>query len=250
MMRQRTWSTAVAFALMATVAVGGVVAQQRGTRWKLFSIDGGLPATTDTLGSDPAVRELAQIRSSLFQRSFRQGVDRRALVDAYARRDEAAIKELLGMSDAEEAMLANRLNELRDQIVARHPALAELVVTGADCKECYGAQAVERIVKWLERQRPAVRPSTAGQSLQAEMTPDGSSPPLLPEPATGCATDQGGSSSAGGDDGCENLQYIAALLVCTTAGPIFYWACAYVAYCSFCEGGLTDDLCLAEMTVS
>ena len=35
---------------------------------------------------------------------------------------------------------------------------------------------------------------------------------------------------------CKWLQYTAALAVCTTAGPVIYWPCAYLAYCSFCTG--------------
>ncbi len=42
---------------------------------------------------------------------------------------------------------------------------------------------------------------------------------------------------------CDWVKYTAALLVCTTAGPVIYWPCAYLALCSFCQGGWVDTVC-------
>ena len=50
---------------------------------------------------------------------------------------------------------------------------------------------------------------------------------------------QGTLSQSGGD--CRWLPYTACLALCTTTGPVWYWVCAYVCYCSFCEG--LDGIC-------
>lgn len=45
---------------------------------------------------------------------------------------------------------------------------------------------------------------------------------------------QGTSSEVNAVD-CEWIGCTACLLVCTSAGPILYWVCAYVCLSSFCE---------------
>ena len=42
---------------------------------------------------------------------------------------------------------------------------------------------------------------------------------------------------------CRIVPYVAALSLCTLAGPVFYWPCAYVALCSFCSGGWVGTIC-------
>lgn len=42
---------------------------------------------------------------------------------------------------------------------------------------------------------------------------------------------------------CRVVPYVAALAVCSLAGPVLYWACAFVALCSFCSGGWVSAVC-------
>lgn len=52
-------------------------------------------------------------------------------------------------------------------------------------------------------------------------------------------TDDGGGDEAS----CRWPAYIVALVSCASLGAFLYWLCAYIAYCSFCEGKLVDQLC-------
>ena len=43
---------------------------------------------------------------------------------------------------------------------------------------------------------------------------------------------------------CEQLQYVAALVICAASGnALVYMACAVFAMCNHCSGGLVDTLC-------
>lgn len=44
-------------------------------------------------------------------------------------------------------------------------------------------------------------------------------------------------------EGCHWIQYTAALVVCSAGGPVLYWPCAYLAYCSLCWGDIHDAIC-------
>lgn len=46
-----------------------------------------------------------------------------------------------------------------------------------------------------------------------------------------------------GGNTCQYAPLTAALALCTLAGPIWYWPCAYVAYCSFCTGPYAQWAC-------
>jgi hypothetical protein len=45
----------------------------------------------------------------------------------------------------------------------------------------------------------------------------------------------GGGFSVSSAVGCQWGPYVAHLAACAKTGPIVYWACAYVAYCAWCE---------------
>ncbi|MBM4177055.1 MAG: hypothetical protein FJ213_12935 [Ignavibacteria bacterium] len=42
---------------------------------------------------------------------------------------------------------------------------------------------------------------------------------------------------------CRWGPYIATLLMCKFAGPVFYWPCAYAAICAWCSGGIASEIC-------
>lgn len=43
--------------------------------------------------------------------------------------------------------------------------------------------------------------------------------------------------------GCRWAPYLVALALCSRLGPLLYWACSYVAYCSNCYGVTRDQIC-------
>jgi len=43
---------------------------------------------------------------------------------------------------------------------------------------------------------------------------------------------------------CEQVQYVSALLLCAATGnTLFYVACAVMAMCNYCSGGLVNSIC-------
>jgi len=52
-----------------------------------------------------------------------------------------------------------------------------------------------------------------------------------------------GSGTNRAPDGCNYVPYVASLVVCTAAGPVLYWPCAILAYCTWCFGPTHDAIC-------
>ena len=52
------------------------------------------------------------------------------------------------------------------------------------------------------------------------------------------------STGATAQTDCKWIQYTACLAACTTTGPIIYFACAYLCFCTFCDNDASEAICL------
>jgi hypothetical protein len=155
------------------------------------------------------VAELIRIRDELTSRARDRSVTPEMVRQAYTGADPTAAADLLGLSSSESGALDARLLTVQRSLYEKFPVLRSLADGEVTAGETCGAEAAARA---LTRLRPG-RPTSGATPMNEEDIP------VV-------------------DDGCKWLQYTAALAVCTTAGPVIYWPCAYIAYCSFCS----DDL--------
>jgi len=146
--------------------------------------------------------------------------DRDALIEAVSAHDSARAAKILGFTEAEANALNARMDQLRVQIFLAFPDVEKMAVgyAGSSCgfavadSHCDVRAAVDN----------AAEAVSAMDDLLAFMNmPQGSNRPVS----------------------CHWGPYIASLVLCTTVGPVLYWPCAYVALCSFCEGGWVDSAC-------
>lgn len=114
------------------------------------------------------------------------------------RGDEAEIAGLFGLTAVESATLDERLRGARGSLERQHPVLRQI----------------------------ANREVLTGESCSSEIAARALS-----------LADGDGDGIEMVDAGCKWVQYTAALALCTAGGPVLYWPCAYIAYCSLC----TDD---------
>lgn len=153
----------------------------------------------------PEVRELVAIRDELTNRARIRGVTPEMVRTAYREGNVTRAASLLGMGAVDTDEMARRLTRARTALYRKHPVIEEMVagsvVTGAACPAEEAARAVAIDAS----------PGRAGSRF-VEVDND--------------------------ELGCKWLQYTVALALCSTAGPVIYWPCAYLAYCSLC----TDDL--------
>jgi hypothetical protein len=161
-----------------------------------------------SLSQSPEVAELTRIRDALTDRARRRRVTPEQVTAAYRNGDAAELQALFGFTPGESTALSQRLENIQHRLYQKHPELQSIAVGDVSASTPCNAQAAARALA-----RGSVRGSVGG-STGGEI---------------GVMEEEGG---------CKWLQYTAALAVCTTAGPVIYWPCAYLAYCSFCsEGG-------------
>jgi hypothetical protein len=129
---------------------------------------------------------------------------------AWESKDSAGVARMLNYSDWEIASLQIRLDADRESLLAEDPALATLAISQLGCTSCSDT---------IDAAFAAFRSEFLG----------------------GSGFVSGGSAAA--RDGCNYRLYIAALLLCTRAGPIAYWPCAYLAFCKNCYGPLRNRIC-------
>lgn len=263
-------SSSVVIALLLVLWLPVSLANQRGVTGRLFTAQ--VPAETtlspSALSTDFAVGELLRIHRDLTHRVVQSGTERDKLRAAYKAGDEEAVIAFLGFSDAEHAALDARLKEQREEVLRRFPALAEITVQRR-CGWCDGEgmaidirrhrgerSAVDQAFDHLERRLKLQSPVAKGLLpviVESEAEPARGGGPrergvsrLTDVPSEGDIFSKAAGyppCQEGDPDSCEWLPYVAALALCTLLGPIWYWVCAYVAYCSFCTGPLRDDLC-------
>lgn len=163
------------------------------------------------------LKDLINFRDEITQRVTASRVSARTLRRAYESGDERRIAALLGYSDTDLLLLNQRLDNLRRALLTTFPEIQRLMATTTHSPCGFSPS-----------------PRTCGTARffdNFEGYTQGVSPMYIePEPG-------------GGEVTCQWAPYTAALAVCTLAGPIWYWPCAYVATCSFCRGGWVATAC-------
>jgi len=159
------------------------------------------------LEQDPDVQALLAISDEMTQRVIDRNVSISALKAAYQAKDEQQVIALLGYSDAEIKDLSYRLENRRKAIFDKYPEIVRMVKEKPEgsCGYCNDSSS-------CTTDRFFDRFSVFEQNRPNRPT-------------------------------CRWSPYVAALAVCTLAGPAWYWPCAYVALCSFCTGGWVSTAC-------
>lgn len=207
--KEPMFSRAGAVILAATLFAGCDVAGKKAIATEPSSISARSLSAGETaeleraLSQSPEVAELARIRDELTARARQRSVTPEMVRAAYRNGNTAEMEALFGLTSGESTALTHRLENIQRRLYNRYPVLQSITrgetTTGQTCNAEAAARALTR--------------GTGGREAGIQSTE-------VTEPLDG--------------GGCKWLQYTAALAVCTTAGPVIYWPCAYLAYCSFC----------------
>lgn len=172
------------------------------------------------LKEDADVQELLSIRDEMIKRALDSGVGGAEISDVVVRNDTERFAAILEYSEEEMAELGSRIAYLGKVIQDRYPKLKDMA--GSRREECPGCDFKAIAEKWNDisarHREPGVVPT------------DGEVQIPLPDPSQKGVT-------------CQWVLYAASLAVCTTAGPVLYWACALVATCALCTGGWVSTMC-------
>jgi len=264
--------TVAAYVSLATLTPLGA---QGHTQWRPFKFVLETPGQLDrSIVDDPAAIELREIARTWTERAIAPDVDPDALVEAYANGDDVTITRLLGLSRQEVADTAGRLVRLSGELAIRYPQVAGAVLAGARLGPGEVVARLQHGFRGVRERAAELR--RAKWEMMHPLSPAGVEPasglahgPWVPDPALGelwgelepritpcrsvpAVPAQAGSGGGGGgggswgDDppeGCDEPAYMAALVGCALVGPYGYWLCAYVVYCSLCDGEARDALC-------
>lgn len=178
--------------------------------------DGGSEIALQT---DADIQELISIRDDMVVRILESNLSGRELAEIIKNNDEKRFASLLGYSPEEMRDLERRILRLAERVRMNHPELKGMEKT-KPCPDC----GIESVVENWDRFR-----LEAGID-RPRYGDDPNAIPVPPDPK------KKGVS-------CTWLPYAASLLVCTSMGPILYWACAIVATCTFCSGGWVSVIC-------
>jgi len=141
----------------------------------------------------------------LTERARRRGVTPEQVTAAYRDGDAAELQALFGFTPGESIALSERFENIQRRLYEKYPVLQSIAVGDVSASTTCNAQAAARALA-----RGSVRGSgggSAGGEIGVQMD----------------------------DEGCKWIQFVAALIVCSSAGPVIYWPCGYLAYCSFCS---------------
>ena len=168
--------------------------------------------------TDPRVQDMVAVKGDISARILQYvgqsdpslGDPLAPLQAAWEASDWAGVANMLNYSDWEIASLQNRLDADAQSLLADDPDLATMAISQMGCTNCTDT---------VDAAFAAFRSEFLG----------------------GNGFVSGGIAAA--RDGCNYRLYIAALVLCTRAGPIAYWACAYLAYCKNCYGPTRNRIC-------
>lgn len=173
------------------------------------------------LRRDPDVIALQAIREEMTTRAVAarvSGAEAKKLLE----RDPVELGRRLGYASSELNSINMRMKTAKRNLLARYPELLE-VARGMECSS--DPAMLSRVLDYRGRPFEAsllsVLAVVPGLSFLRQEEPDV------------------------GDASCQWIQYTACLVVCTSAGPVIYWPCAFLCVCAFCEGGLAS-LCGPE----
>jgi hypothetical protein len=160
------------------------------------------------------VNELLSIRDSIGRIAYYRKVSGDELKSAYERNDTCEIQELLGLTENDIKTLNSRLIVLGEKLLTLNPSIKENLndLNSSHCSTCDVNTFFDNYDKYIElsMKKTSLRPPRLKSGDVEE------------DPAD-----------------CEWVQYSACLYLCTLAGPVGYWFCAYLCYCAYCTGGFT-----------
>lgn len=158
-----------------------------------------------TMDADPLVQRLDALIKEVSKRASERGVSTNDAIRAGRARGTAAAGELLGYVPGELEAIDAEIASLLKQIISKYPAVQ--------------AQVDGRLTV---APRVQIACGESGQSFTAAM----------------CEGELD-------ETNCNWLLYTAALVACTAAGPVLYWACALLAWCEFCTSELHEAICFS-----
>lgn len=160
------------------------------------------------LRRSPELSALIAMREELTERARQRNVSAEMVREAYGSGDTDAAAALFGFTQAEAEALNHRLVQVQASLYRKHPVLRRIAVGEVEAPLC----GIDIGARRLSTDGSETRNSSGGVLFSAEGDHE-----VLP------------------DTGCKWIQYTAALALCSAAGPVLYWPCAYIAYCSFCD---------------
>ena len=165
-----------------------------------------------SLTSSPTMRELQEIMQDIAARAAL--ADPAELEAAFRASDVAEVTRLLGFTAEEYLTLDARLTELRVALGDEFPELKRRAERMAPYSCAFSPSFAQCHVK-RSLDAAADVPISLAQIEEENQVVD-----------------------------CLWGQYTTALAICTLAGPVWYWPCAYLALCAYCNGGWVDDACV------
>lgn len=161
------------------------------------------------------IKELISIRNNFTQRVKSQKIEIGDLKTAYLLTDQKKIAELLNLSEEELAATQNQLKIIVDRMIKKVPLLTDVIKEKSKqkCSKC----DVEKFFNNFYSYTKGVSLVPVKNSLKSVQAEAGTN--------------------------CQWVQYGACLALCSLGGPIWYWPCAYLCLCSYCEGPEVDALC-------
>lgn len=182
------------------------------------------------LSTDANVHDLIARAQALHDRAEDLGVIDEVQA-AYRKDDEDRIRELMGFTSSEMNAIRSANENDVDAILAEYPEV-EVEAYLAEYPE-----AEEEASQQLGLGQSNVHLAFDGKCLDRPASVLGARPQDTPSYHFASA----GASVSASD--CQWLQFTAALYLCTLAGPVGYWPCAYLASCTYCENAFTDVTC-------
>ncbi len=158
------------------------------------------------LQNDSRVKELLLIRNKIGDKVINGNVDITQLHQAYLDKDTTLIKKLIGFSESEYNEMRHQLNNLRNSLLNDYPN--ELKEVSTECSNCTIDESdINQFFNNFDSFVNFSRDNNNGNN---------------------------------DNNGCDSyIQYTMCLIACTTTGPVIYWPCAYLCYCSYCDGSAT-----------
>lgn len=161
--------------------------------------------------------ELIDIREEITQMVIDKKINIDKLMKAYKTEDTLKIMEAMQMSKTEYSSYNIRLLKLNSKILKKYPAIKIKIeeMKNNICTTCNSDKFFENFEKYTFASK------RKGSGLSKIFVTNGAE-----------------------EVDCDWLQYFAGLAVCSTAGPVLYWPCAYLMICGYCSGGWVDDACM------
>jgi hypothetical protein len=174
----------------------------------------------ETIAKENNIRQnvlnLIEIRQKIADRVIGNGISKTLLLEAIQKKDDKKIRQIIGMSEDEYNLLNTQLNEIKETIFKKFPDVQNLISTETECSTCEISKKSSFI-----NSLPVMNLNN-GSMITAQS---------IDKLYSGERQTIENASEVGN---CQWVQYTACLLVCTAAGPILYWPCAFLCADTYC----------------